>query len=270
MTIPLANDVGTFSIDIATINSPGIISPKATVKNYGTNTQSFDVQMTADGGYTSTKTVTALAPFATAQVTFDNWTPAYGVYNVNVCTQLAGDLNTGNDCRAKVVSIIDTSGVWSSGANYPVTTYVGTGVAHNGFLYSLGGNTTSTLKTECYKYEVATNTWTQIASLPAGRVVLASAAVGDFIYAIGGSDGTNYQTTVYKYDIALNTWSTVAALPVAMGWCKAVGYNNKIYVAGGVTTGSAFLSSVYVYDVTGNTGQQLHLCRVLNSVVDFL
>ncbi|MBE7477771.1 MAG: hypothetical protein HS131_13715 [Ignavibacteriales bacterium] len=253
VTIPLANDVGTFSIDIATINSPGIISPKATVKNYGTNTQSFDVQMTADGGYTSTKTVTALAPFATAQVTFDNWTPAYGVYNVNVCTQLAGDLNTGNDCRAKVVSIIDTSGVWSSGANYPVTTYVGTGVAHNGFLYSLGGNTTSTLKTECYKYEVATNTWTQIASLPAGRVVLASAAVGDFIYAIGGSDGTNYQTTVYKYDIALNTWSTVAALPVAMGWCKAVGYNNKIYVAGGVTTGSVLLSSVYVYDVTGNT-----------------
>ena len=253
LTIPPANDVGTVSIDLSTLYSPGVISPKATIKNFGTNTQNFNVQMTADGGYSSTKTVTSLAPFTSQQVTFDDWSPVYGVYNVNVCTQLAGDLNTGNDCLSKYVSVIDTSGVWASGANYPTTTYLGTGVGHNGFLYSLGGNTTSALKTECYKYEVATDTWTQIASLPAGRVVLASAVVGDFIYAIGGSDGTNYQTTVYKYDIALNTWSTVAPLPVATGWCKAVGYNDKIYVAGGVLTGSILTNAVYVYDVTSNT-----------------
>ena len=42
-----------------------------------------------------------------------------------------------------------------------------------------------------------------------------------------------YQTTVYKYDISGDAWTTVASLPVSLGWGKAVGYNNKIYLAGG-------------------------------------
>ena len=70
----LANDVGTVSIDMAYQYGPGTIIPQATVKNYGTATNTFNVQMTITGGYTSTKTVTNLAPGATQQVTFDNWT----------------------------------------------------------------------------------------------------------------------------------------------------------------------------------------------------
>ncbi len=257
ITEPLPNDVGTVSIDLASLINPGSILPQATVKNYGTVTQTFPVQMTITGGYTSTKNVTSLAPGATEQVTFDSWNAVGGVYTANVCTQLGTDQNTANDCLAKVVSVADTSGQWTTGSVYPTTTYLGSGVGHNGFLYSIGGNTTSALGTECYKYEVATNTWTAIASLPAGRRVLASAVVGDFVYAIGGSDlavtGSVYHVDVYKYDIALNTWSTVAPLPVALGWAKAVGYNNRIYLAGGVLNGSVLVNTVYVYDVTANT-----------------
>ncbi|MBE0570947.1 MAG: hypothetical protein IH618_05315, partial [Ignavibacteriaceae bacterium] len=145
-------------------------------------------------------------------------------------------------------------GSWSSGTLYPTTTYLGSGVTAGGYLFSIGGNTTSTLLTECYKYNVATDTWTTMASLPAGRRVHATAAVGNFVYAIGGSDAASvYQTTVYKYDITLDTWSTVASLPAATGWGKAVAYNNKIYFAGGVLTGSILTSAVYVYDVVADT-----------------
>jgi hypothetical protein len=254
ISIPLPNDVGTVSIDIPSGIGPGSFTPKATVKNYGTNPNTFTVNMTITGGYNSTKTVTNLAPGATEQVTFDNWNATLGSYTVNVCTQLAGDQNTANDCKTKQFGVF--SGNWSIGSTFPDGTYLGSGVAANGFLYILGGNTNSGLKTECFKYEVATDTWTSIAPLPSGRVVFASAAAGNYIFAIGGSDGTGYVNTVYKYDITANTWTTAAPLPINIGWGKAVGYNNnKIYFAGGVDapSGGNYLATVYVYDVVANT-----------------
>jgi len=148
------------------------------------------------------------------------------------------------------------------GNNYPTTTYLGSGAGYTtttleavtGYLFSVGGNTTSGLGTECYRYNVNTDTWSPIASLPSGRRVLATAIVGDYLYAIGGSDMSSvYQSTVYKYDIAGNSWSTVASLPAAIAWGKAVGYNGKIYFAGGVDATDVVLSTVYVYDVGADT-----------------
>ena len=50
--IPQAeDDAGTFSIDLDYVVAPGAVTPTATVKNYGTATNTFDVQMTITGGY---------------------------------------------------------------------------------------------------------------------------------------------------------------------------------------------------------------------------
>ena len=138
ITLPFANDVGTLSIDVASSIGSGIIAPQATVKNFGTNTNTFNVQMTI-GGYSSTKTVTGLAGGATQQVTFDNWNATLGAYTINVCTQLAGDQNTANDCESKNVAVF--SGSWTSGSATLNTTYLGSGASSNGILYSIGGNT---------------------------------------------------------------------------------------------------------------------------------
>jgi hypothetical protein len=257
VTLPLPNDVGTLSIDVPIAVAPGTVTPQATVKNYGTSANSFNVQMTITGGYTSTQTVTNLAPGATQVVTFDNWTAALGAYTVNVCTQLGTDQNTSNDCLDKLIGV--ATGNWAGGSSYPTGTYLGSGAGYNsntegtGYLFSIGGNTNSGLGTECYKYNVTTNTWTQIASLPSGRRVFASAIVGDYLYVIGGSDMSSvYQSTVYKYSIVGDAWTTVASLPSTIGWGKAVGYNNRIYFAGGYD-GLNVLSTVYVYDVVANT-----------------
>jgi hypothetical protein len=253
----LAHDVGTFSIDMAYQYGPGAITPKATVKNYGTDANTFNVTMTISGGYSSTKTVPSIADGETYQVIFDNWTPTtVGPYTIEVCTQLATDGNTDNDCLSRGVHIWDDSGTWTTGAAYPITTYNGVGVSYNdgttNWLFVLGGNTTSTLGTECYKYNVTTNTWTSIAPLPAKRLIHAGAVVGNFIYAIGGSDGTVYSNTTFKYDIAANTWSTVAPVPTNIGWNRAVAYNNYIYVAGGYDGVATYLNTVYLYNTTTN------------------
>ena len=89
-------------------------------------------------------------------------------------------MNPDNDNLSQGVHIWDASGDWTSGAVYPITTYNGIGVSYNdgttNWLFVMGGNTTSTLGTECYKYNVTTNTWTQMASLPAKRIIFAGAS----------------------------------------------------------------------------------------------
>jgi hypothetical protein len=108
VSVPLLHDVQTLSID----DVPGIIptgttlTPKATVKNSGTTSpETFNVTMTASGGYSSTVTGVSLASGAQTQVTFANWTPPYGNYTVQVCTQLGSDLNTANDCKSRPIKV---------------------------------------------------------------------------------------------------------------------------------------------------------------------
>jgi hypothetical protein len=96
---PYANDVGLLSIDgPGTAIPPGIYTPQVTVKNYGLAAQTFSVQLTiTPGSYSSTQSVTSLAPGATQQVSFETWVPPMEGYTLTVVTQLAGDENGVND-----------------------------------------------------------------------------------------------------------------------------------------------------------------------------
>ena len=258
----LAHDAGVESIDSPTINTVlgATVTPKATVVNYGTTTESFNVTMKITGGYSSTVPIPApLAPGATVQVSFASWTPtAVGQVTVKAYTTLSGDLDATNDTLAGIGGVY--TGAWTNGNNYPTNTYLGTGVGYvdpagpTGYLFSMGGNTSSGSGTECYKYNCTTNTWSSISSLPSGRRVLASACVGNYIYAIGGSDMSGaYQTTVYKYNIGTGgAWVAVSPLPVATGWGKAVAHGNYIYFAGGYD-GTNVLATVWVYSVSADT-----------------
>lgn len=99
-------DAASLSIDMLPINIPGTINPLATFENTGSITVTFDVTMNIDV-YTSTKTVTGLAPGATQQVTFDPWNATVGNYTVEVYTQLANDMDLNNDTLTKAISVQD-------------------------------------------------------------------------------------------------------------------------------------------------------------------
>ncbi len=79
--------------------TPQSIAPKASVKNYGTTAQSFQVTMTINpGGYTNTQSVTGLAPGQTQVVTFSDFNfAAAGSYTLTSTTTLTGDQNVTND-----------------------------------------------------------------------------------------------------------------------------------------------------------------------------
>ncbi len=103
----VAHDVGTLSIDMARVVTTGTSSPKATVKNFGANTESFTVTMIIGAGYSSTKNVTALASGASLQVTFDPWTNSIGDFTTSVCTALGSDMDESNDCQSGAVKVLN-------------------------------------------------------------------------------------------------------------------------------------------------------------------
>ena len=110
-TVPVAHDVSTISVDIASLLGVGPFTPKATVKSLSTTNETFDVTMTISDGttnvYTSTKTVTALVPGTSTQVSFDVANLGVETYTATVCTQLGGDPNATNNCLDKDFAVQD-------------------------------------------------------------------------------------------------------------------------------------------------------------------
>jgi hypothetical protein len=153
-----AHDVATNSIDIAQAVTVGSVIPKATVINPGQNTETFTVTMTTTG-YSSTKSVTALASNASVQVTFDPWTTALGDYSVTVCTSLTtpvADMYNGNNCLTQAVKVLNLNKTV-----YGYNAYANTGTDPEGpttFSLSAPG-TLNSLANQSTELFVAGGTW---------------------------------------------------------------------------------------------------------------
>jgi len=100
LMVPLNNDVGVASWDVTQQVYPegAVVTPKATVANFGLNTQSFTVTCTI-GSYSNTQSVSNLAFGATQQVTFANylptvWTAELATVTTNLATDEDADNNT--------------------------------------------------------------------------------------------------------------------------------------------------------------------------------
>lgn len=105
---PAVKDVGVTALNMGGFYNPGVVSPKATVKNFGSATQTFNVTITI-GNYNSTKSVVALISGATQEVTFDNWNASVGSYTAEACTQLEGDEYPYNNCKAMAITVTESN-----------------------------------------------------------------------------------------------------------------------------------------------------------------
>jgi len=104
----LAHDVLALSIGVNDVVPQGGLIPTAMVRNDGTNAETFTVVLTI-GSYTSSRTVTALAPGSAHQVIFNTWNPITGNYTATLTATLAGDMNTGNNSVSKGIRAMNLS-----------------------------------------------------------------------------------------------------------------------------------------------------------------
>jgi hypothetical protein len=255
----LSADVGTYSIDIASPAGTGSQIPKATVKNYGTATQTFPVTMTI-GSYTSTKTVTSLTAGSTLQVSFDSWSPTTGTYSVKTYTQLTGDLDRTNDTLTKSVVVQNQiTGTWISTAAYTFGAAGGIGACNipNSTNIFCAGGSGSAMTTNCYLYNPTTNTYTSKSSLPVTRAYGKMVKVRDSLYYVE-SIGTTFSSpdgALYKYDPTADSWTTKATEPTTIQEGGVVVWKDSLIICiGGSTSGfTSTTNTIMVYNPWTNT-----------------
>jgi N-acetylneuraminic acid mutarotase len=149
----------------------------------------------------------------------------------------------------------------------------GTGVRYPGaagftrndsaWVYIMGGLLDGSIITSnCYRYNVLSDTWESIAPLSDGPIwISAGARLGNKIYNIGGTNAlalNNAQTRVQVYDVSTGTWSTAAPLIYGRTFHAVCSYQDSlIYVAGGWGyPGGLAYNDVYLYNAISNTWRQ--------------
>jgi hypothetical protein len=177
----LAANVGVQSIFLPSASQPGEIIPQAIVKNYGTQTQNFPVELTL-GDYASTIQISDLAAGEEILVEFDPWIAEPGAYIALACTQLAGDEYINNDCESTTINVI---------ANYSAYGYVFSDI-NNVFDESW------------VAFDVNDpGTLTKIADGASNSQILGTTLVGDVFYCVEFAGG------VFSHDLTTGAYNTI-------------------------------------------------------------
>jgi N-acetylneuraminic acid mutarotase len=210
------NDVGVLSVSAPNGNSymtTSDVAPSVVYKNFGSASNSFDIQYQIRNHATSavlftsgTQTLTVAGvteqPYAWAEA----WAAPHdtGTYDFVTWTTLGTDANPANDTL--------------------VTQFI------------IGYD----------QYDIR-------ATMPAPRLAhaLCYNAPNNIIYLAGGGDGSSYNANFWSYDPAGNAWYTYTDMPGALRWAGMAADNGKVYVVGGIATGGVFNPTIYIFDIAG-------------------
>ncbi len=258
-----ANDVGVIQIVApgSTI-TPGNITPRAKIRNFGTNPQSnIPVYCWIDSGanrvYSQTATYPGpLAPGATADVDFSPpWPAVVGTYNVTMFTDLTGDEDRTNDTLQGTTQVRSTNLTWVTRTSAPgLGRYwcPGTGVVRD-TIYFCGGRQSNALSVRTiFAYDVVNGTWitTGLPNLLTPRRTGAGGRIGNKIYVAGGRDSSSATlNTCEEFDVDTKIVTAKANMPAgAWATCGAVA-GDKLYVIGS----EAAVGNTYEYDPANNS-----------------
>lgn len=165
------------------------------------------------------------------------------------------------------IAHVNNGGNGMTGANGTTTTamtsngttaaprYFHATVAYNGYLYALGGYTGSAyLNTVVYAPITGPGTvgaWATTSAFTNNRAYSSVAVYNGRLYLTGGYNGTtffgDYQYSTVQSDGTLGPWSTsanIGATATPRATHGSVAYNGYLYVVGGLSTTTTYLSTV--------------------------
>jgi hypothetical protein len=280
-----AAEVGVVGIDMDGYYPSGTSNPKASVKNYGGTTQTFNFTMNITGGYTSTKSVT-VSPQSTSQITFDPWNPTVGTYVVNVQTFLVGDANPANDTLSSTIKVLDTflNYGWSTHDPLPTTILGGAAVSvcsNTNSRYFVIGGLNGNFLTDGYEYDLAFGTWSGISPTPFESGYAGSAHANGKIFVFSGGNlpngDPNGATQIYDYNT--DTWTLGTPMPIpSANFATGIYKDSLVYIIGGNIGNAVASNSVQIYNTytdswtsgTAKPGQAVYAIRggvVQNKIV---
>lgn len=240
---PPAADIRVISMDVPErLDAGETFTPHAIFQNIGSQTQTFNVTLTA-GAYSSTKTVSALAPLGYQQITFDNLSLQASVFEVAAYSSLAGDADTKNDTIRKQTTVYKKfeSNGWVIRPDVPtdfssdaVTLYTaGTAPNDTGYIFSISSF-------DNIRFNLRSNEWQKMTRNPYPNYYGSAFTYKGKIYYLGGHFTRDhvegepiYFGDVSIYHIATDTWTTGTPW---FGFTNYAGCQYKdslIYVIGG-------------------------------------
>lgn len=283
-------NVGTVAIYMPTagdIDSTATITPQAKVKNYGSNTETFNVKFTITGPAKATWVDDSSVTLTSGQeltINFADWTVGpQGDYTAKCSTELATDMFADNDKKQVLFTIVvappGTPG-WALKESIPhpqdlkTNKYVKDGgslTSEHGKIYAFPGNKSW----QFFKYTQGTpGYWTVLESIPYGpkpsdptkpnkKKISKGAALcaeGDKIYATKGNGTTEFWVYYINAEgtIPADTWIQLASVPVTKGlkggtsilhWGRA--HDHQIYLLAG--SQKAGQPNFFAYDIEGDT-----------------
>lgn len=273
------------SVEYAPINPPGEgglaqswqSSTSFTTSRSGHTTVAYGNYMYVIGGNTNT---TRYAPI-NADGTLGTWGTTsnlpdsrqfHGSVAYNGCLYVIGG-STGSSRADVLRATFNTNGTISAYTTSGTTSlntprhYFGT-VVYNGYIYVIGGNSTSaggqdTVERAQLNSDCTMGAWTSTGThnLPTVRMVHTAEVINDRVYVIGGADTGNRLDSVLSAPInsdgTLGEWEdTGSSLPIARERHASAVYNGCIYVTGGLTANGIEDTTIYAcVDENGDLGE---------------
>ena len=165
---------------------------------------------------------------------------------------LFGGLNVTTE-RNDVLIYDPVANSWTTGTPMPTARFAAAAAtAPNGRIYVFGGQrnccTPSFLNT-VEEYDPATNSWTTKTSMPVSSNTLTAVTGCDgLIYII-----TGFTSNVFAYDPNADSFTTLSSATSRSRFSSAAGSNGKIYLMGGILSGTFASADVQEYDIAGDT-----------------
>ena len=171
-----------------------------------------------------------------------------------------------SDVQYASINSNGTLGSWATTTSFTTARCAHTSVAYNGYLYIIGGDTTSgavsITDVQCAPINAngTLGSWTTTHSLNAVRDYHTSAVYNGYLYVIGGlSPGSSLTSSVQYASISntltnndgtVGTWSSTT-YPTTRAAHSSAAYNGYLYVMGGYN-GSNVISSVQYASISSN------------------
>lgn len=197
---------------------PGLVTPRAWVKNYGSFVEPFYTYfrvytMSGTNIYNDSVLVDTLWIQRSRLLSFGDWNAAFGSYIIKCSTALGADVDPSNNAITATISIQP----WLAKADIPrgVTNrrVKAGGLAFDGqYIYGLKGANTN----EFWRYDIPSDTWTQLPDVPMGnrnkrtKDGCCIAATGDsLIYVLKGGNTREF----YAFNTTSQAWGPQDSFP---------------------------------------------------------
>lgn len=163
---------------------------------------------------------------------------------------IGGLLSSGAYGAVRFVDIYDTvQKTWTFGPDMPALTPEKLGLHQagcasvNNSVYLFGGRWSgiSGNSDAVYALDLTSGTWSQKGTMPFTLANMGIAQYDGQIYLFGGqinrdSYGGNDSNNIYLYNPTANSWTTKRTMNSARTGCRAVVFNDKVYILGGEGT----------------------------------